>query len=78
MDFPTGFFWFELQRRVVCLQEESADIFYFRDCSPIVEARDARRTAREKQLVLATSSNELRTPLNGMMTMLDMAEHDPT
>ena len=43
----------------------------------MIDARDARRIAREKQLVLATSSHELRTPLNGMMTMLDMIEHDP-
>ena len=62
---------------MVILKEESATIFYFRDCSPLVEAKNARRLAREKQLVLATSSHELRTPLNGMMSMLDMIEQDP-
>ena len=54
------------------------DIFYFRNCSPIIEARDAHHLAREKQLVLATSSHELRTPLNGIMTMLYMIENDPS
>ena len=75
---PTGEFWFQLQRRTVSLKTENASIFYFRDCSPVVEARDAKRLAREKQLVMATSSHELRTPLNGMITMLDMIEHDPS
>ena len=74
---PEKPFWFEVQRRIVTLKAKTATIFYLRDSSPLVKAHDAKRQAREKQLVLATSSHELRTPLNGIITMLEMMEHDP-
>ena len=48
-----------------------------RDCSLLVQSVDARKCAREKELILATSSHELRTPLNGILTMLDMVDMYP-
>ena len=59
------------------LTGEEVVLFYFKDVSPIVQAREARDAAREKELILATSSHELRTPLNGILNMLQMIETDP-
>ena len=46
IDLPQGPYWFKAQRRCVLLKEERAELFYFRDYSSLVEARDARRCAR--------------------------------
>ena len=54
-----------------------ARLYYFRNISPVIQAREARDLAREKELILATCSHELRTPLNGILNMMDMIELNP-
>ena len=53
-------FWLEVEKKEISLKQELAHLYSFRDFSAIVNANSA---ARDKDLTIAMSSHELKTPL---------------
>ena len=62
-------YWLDIEKKKVTLGREDADLYCFRDFTDIVNANKA---LREKELTLAMSSHELRTPMQGMIGPLEI------
>ena len=62
-------YWLEIQKKEVPLSHENAEVYSFRDFTGIVNANAA---LHDKELTIATSSHELKTPLQGILGMLDL------
>ena len=63
--------WYEVRETEVALSNEVAILFNFRDYSDVVEARHALQA---KELDIAMRTHDLKTPLQGIIGMLDQID----
>lgn len=62
---------FHVSQNIVEFEGKMSLLVTIRDISAVKELEDHKRISKFKSVILASTSHELRNPLNGVLSMLD-------